>query len=563
MTELIPSEESTFDVRRYLITFWTWLWLIAFLAILAGAAAYSFSQRQTPVYRASTSLLINAAPLTQTATYDTILTNQGLSKTYAELMKKGPVLNSVVQKLGLKISAAELASVITVTPVANTQLIQVDVVGTDPARTAQIANTLVEVFSQQIQDMQTQRYAASKQSLQSQMNDLESQIQDYKDQLAKGPSLADRARLEDKISQLEQSNNQLAVSYENIRLTEAQTISSAVPAEQATVPTVPISPNTRQNTFLAALMGALLATCGVFVFESLNDKIRDPGDIINRFHLPILAFIFHHRLDPEDLITQTQPRSPVTEAFRGLRTNLQHSNSKPIHRLLVTSPTPSDGKTTVAANLAIVAAQGGQRIILIDADLHRPRLHQIFSIGNRIGFSTLFSCTGYSPREMLHLTKIQNLRVMSSGPIPDNPSEILGSERMDEILKRLDSECDLMIIDSPPALSVTDAAVLAPQVDAILLVVKPDTCNLSSLQQTIEQLKWVDGNVMGLVLNEIKTRGSRYSYYYKNYTYYHTYYDSTEPSRTIRSGKKGKGDLDLKELVAKTDFINRPADEKK
>ncbi len=306
-----------------------------------------------------------------------------------------------------------------------------------------------------------------------------------------------------------------------------------------------------------------MATCGVFVFESLNDKIRDPGDIINRFHLPILAFVFHHRLDPEGLITQTQPRSPVTEAFRGLRTNLQHSNSKPIHRLLITSPTPSDGKTTVAANLAIVAAQGGQRIILIDADLHRPRLHQIFGISNRIGLSTLLSGTGYSPREMLQLTKIQNLRVMSSGPIPDNPSEILGSERMDEILKRLDGECDLLIIDSPPALSVTDAAVLAPQVDAILLVVKPDTCNLSSLKQTIEQLKWVEGNVMGVVLNEIKARGSRYSYYYKNYAYYHTYYDSNEPSRRISSGKNGKGDLNLKELVAKTDFLNRPADEKK
>ncbi len=177
MNELIPSEESSIDFRRYLVTFWTWLWLVALLAFLAGAAAYSFNQRQTPVYRASTSMLINAAPLTQTATYDTILTNQGLSKTYAELMKKGPVLNSVVQKLGLKISAAELASVITVTPVANTQLIQVDVVGADPARAAQIANTLVEVFSQQIRDTQTQRYAASKQSLQTQMSDLENQIQ--------------------------------------------------------------------------------------------------------------------------------------------------------------------------------------------------------------------------------------------------------------------------------------------------------------------------------------------------------------------------------------------------
>jgi len=217
------------------------------------------------------------------------------------------------------------------------------------------------------------------------------------------------------------------------------------------------------------------------------------------------------------LITVRHPRSPISEAFRSLRTNLQFAGVEtPIRTLLVTSASPSDGKTTIAANLASVIAQGGRNVVIVDADLRRPRVHKMFQLSNRVGLTDQFIRTQDRFDGSLKSTEIPNLHAITSGNLPPNPSELLSSGRMSEILNLLHDQFNTVIIDSPPTLLVTDAMVLAQRVDGVLLVVKPSVTKWSALRQSIEQLQHVKANLLGIVVNDINIGRSRY-YYYRGY----------------------------------------------
>ena len=175
-----------------------------------------------------------------------------------------------------------------------------------------------------------------------------------------------------------------------------------------------------------------------------------------------------------DLITLTDARSPQAEAYRSLRTNLEFSSlDHPIHTLLVTSAAPDEGKSTTLANLGVISAQAGKRVILLDCDLRRPRLHEFFGLGNNAGVTTAM----LDPAATLPLqaTSVPNLRVMTSGPLPPNPADLLASERMNSLLTQAMADADLVLLDAPPVITVTDAALLAAKVDGVLLVVSAGT----------------------------------------------------------------------------------------
>jgi capsular exopolysaccharide synthesis family protein len=219
-----------------------------------------------------------------------------------------------------------------------------------------------------------------------------------------------------------------------------------------------------------------------------------------------------HQLD--HLITVADPRSPVSEAYRTLRTNLDFSSlDKPIKTMLVTSAGPEEGKSTVLANLAVTTAQAGKRVILVDCDLRRPTLHNIFNLKNDAGLTTMVVDDAAMESPPLRDTGVEGLQLVSSGPLPPNPSELLGSRRMEEIIAALLERADVVLFDAPPVVAVTDAAVLATKVDGVLLVVNAGGTKRDYARAAKARLEKVNANLLGAVLNNVRFDVSLHRYY--------------------------------------------------
>jgi non-specific protein-tyrosine kinase len=534
------------DLRRYISLLMQWAWLLALVTVLAAATAYLVSKRMTPVYQASTTIMINEAPSTKATDYTSILTSERLARTYTEMITKVPVLQAAIDRLELSgMEAGDLAKAVRVELVRDTQLIVVRVENTDAQLAADLANTIFTVFNEQIKELQSSRFAASKDNLEVQLKRIDEQIQQTTKDLERAKNnpaaTAERDRLETALAQYRQTYASLLQSYEQVRVSEAASSSNVVQIEPATAPERPIRPRTFTNTALAGLVGLMLAIGAVFLIEALDDTIHGPEDITRTLKLPVLGLVVRHDTEDGKLITVEQPRSPVSESFRSLRTNLQFASvDKPLRTLLVTSPSPSDGKSTIAANIGVVMAQSGRRVVLVDADMRRPRVHKLLKIPNRKGMSSLFVSSKVELDGSLQKTMSENFLAIPAGDVPPNPAELLGSERMFDILMEIGKKADLIVIDSPPVIAVTDSAVLAHRVDGVLLVIKPGATKMEAARQAVEQLQRAGANILGVVLNEVDFGRSRYSYYhYKGYYYsYHYYYDESGKRVKLRSKKK-------------------------
>lgn len=219
-------------------------------------------------------------------------------------------------------------------------------------------------------------------------------------------------------------------------------------------------------------------------------------------------------MNTDSLITLTDPRSPVSEAYRTLRTNLEFfSLDDPIRTLVVTSPGAEEGKSTVLANLAVALAQGGKQVILIDCDLRRPTQHALFGLDNAAGLTTMMLEEAAQADLPLRETPVDGLRLLPAGPPPPNPAELLGSRRMKETMAALLEQADMLLFDAPPMLVVTDALVLAVQVDGVLLTVKAGATKREHVQQAKERLERVNARIVGAVLNDAPTDQALRSYY--------------------------------------------------
>lgn len=217
------------------------------------------------------------------------------------------------------------------------------------------------------------------------------------------------------------------------------------------------------------------------------------------------------------LITHHHPKAPVSEAYRLLRTNLQFSglNGK-LRRILITSPGPGDGKSTTLANLAVTLAQAGHRVLIVDADCRKPVQHKVFGLPNQPGLTNLL-VEGGDPAGAIRETQIPGLSLLPCGPVPPNPSELLGTARMGEVLGHLSESYDFVLLDSPPAVTVTDAAVLAPQVDGVVLVLRAGDTRHDMAREARAILEKSNAHLLGAVLNGVRPTGDDYYYYYYYY----------------------------------------------
>ena len=215
------------------------------------------------------------------------------------------------------------------------------------------------------------------------------------------------------------------------------------------------------------------------------------------------------------MITVTDPTSVDTEQFNMIRTNIKFSNvDKGYKTLMVTSSNISEGKSTVSANIATTFAKQGLHTLLVDSDLRRPTVNATFGIDNPQGLSNYLSERNFDINSIIYKTSVKNLYVMPSGPIPPNPSELIGSKRMAELIKKLSEQLDLVIFDAPPVLSVTDAQIVSTNVDGTILVVRANKTEKNAVKEAVRLIKQVGGHIIGTVLNDVEVKGSGYYGYY-------------------------------------------------
>lgn len=548
--QLTPNVSD--DIRKYIGLLRHWAWLILLVTVVSGVVGYAYSRQQVPVYQASATLLISESRTVNE--YANILASERLAQTYSQLMIQKPVLEGVIEKLGLDLSPETLKGRITVQVVKDTQLLVVRVEDTLPERAALIANTIGEVFAVQNNTYQAERYQDSKARLEAQLDEMDKKIQetslalasleeqfqrvtteDGQPQIVIAPEQQrERDRLETNQALYQQIYSNLLQSYESVRLAEIQSTSTVRLVEEASAPDParPIRPNVTKDVALAATVGLLIGIGLVFLIEVLDDTVKSPEEVARELGYPVLGYIGEIEEEAGWPVAAVRPRTPIAEAFRSLRTNIQYTSvDHTIRTLLVTSPSPRDGKSTIATNLATVIAQSGKKVALVDADLRRPSLHLKLRLSNRTGLSDLFVQPNGQTETLARETKVPGLAVVTSGALPPNPAELVGSEKMGEILKAVSSQAEVVIIDSPPVMAVTDATVLAPRVDGVLLVIRPGATRLAAARQTVEYLVRADANILGVVLNGVGRGGARY-YYYRNYQKYNHYYEDGETARS-------------------------------
>lgn len=222
--------------------------------------------------------------------------------------------------------------------------------------------------------------------------------------------------------------------------------------------------------------------------------------------------------DSYELLSHEQPKSPIAEAYRILRTNLGFTGmDNPCRSIMLSSPNPQDGKSTVTANLAVVMAQAGNKVIVVDCDLRKPAQHNIFKVDNSRGYTNCLA-QKMEADKLVHHNLIENLSLLTSGPIPPNPAELLESETARLLWPQLLQDYDFVLIDTPPVLAVTDASILASQVDGVILVVRADETRIDLAQEARKQLLNASANLLGVVLNQValKRNDSQYYYYYSH-----------------------------------------------
>ena len=447
------------DYIRILRKSWV---MIVILALTAVAAASTFSILQSPDYSATSKVFVStqSGGTTSELAQGNSFTVQRV-KTYSDLVATPLVLLPVIETLGLDITPGDLSERVVASAPLDTSIIGITVTDADPERAAEVANAISQSLTAIVESIET-------------------------------PDTAD------------------AVSP--VKLTMAQ---------EASVPTAPVTPNVPLNIALGALVGLAIGVGVAVLRETLETRIRGEHDVEQVTDVPILGgIVFDPKANERPLIVQADPRSPRAESFRTLRTNLQYLDVGRADRsFVVTSSIESEGKSTTGANLAIALADAGSRVLYVDADLRRPKVAHYMGLEGAVGLTDVLIGRA-ELQDVIQPWGRGQLFVLPAGHIPPNPSELLGSAPMAQLIVEFNRAFDVVIFDAPPLLPVTDAAILAKSVGGAIVVVAAGRTHKSQLAGALSALENVGASISGIVLTMLPTKGpdaygqARYGYGY-------------------------------------------------
>lgn len=405
-------------------------------------------------------------------------------------------------------------------------------------------------------------------AIESRLGSLDKTIADRRLEQEQYPKLeAEQSRLVGTVGTMQRTFDNLQSEFQLARIAESVDGGRVQSIDEATLPTFAISPNRKRAIFYSSLVGFMMGVALAFGLDRLDDSVKSPDELRDQMELPMLGLIPAIRAErgvrratadatAARLITHADPRSPVAEAYRSMRTNLAFARTQQSPQaIVVASPGPSDGKSTTAANLAITFAQQGQRTLLIDADLRRAVLHKAFNVGRSPGLAELIiGETTFD--DVVHDTGVPNLALIASGRFPPNPAELLGSARMQEILHEAKARFDVVLLDSPPLLAVTDAAVLSTMVDGVALVIRAERTKRDAVRRAIGHVRSVRGRLLGAVLNGVDMRSGAY---YGSYGHYYYSYYGEDRRAHGRHGRKMV--RRLRQMVGRSSAANGDGDD--
>jgi capsular exopolysaccharide synthesis family protein len=516
------------ELGQYVKRITRWWWLLLLCTGIAATASYFASLQQPRIYQTTATLMVGQVTQKANPTSQDFFTVEQLAESYAQMAVRQPILQGTIDSLGLKTSWQSLKGQVNASSIPRTQLLAITVQDNSPVRAVAIADEIANQLVLQSPTSPENRVRQERsQFVQSQLDALEARIQSaqtrIKELQAELDTVASARQIQDletEISGLETLVKDWQVNYADLLdfLQGGNGPNFLTIIEPAQLPAEPVSPKVRTNVLLAAAAGLMLAIGAALLLEYIDDTIKSTEDLSTLLDLTVLGSV--SRVRGRDykgkLIVSHSSFSPVAEAYRLIRTNIQFmAVDQPAKTILVTSPNSGEGKSITAANLGVIMAHADLKTIIVDADLRRPAMHKIFQVPNTGGLTDLLRTPEIETGSLLRDTGVENLQIVTSGALPPNSSEMLGSRRMADLIQRLEKIADVIIFDSPPVLAVTDAAVLSNRLNGVVLVVEAGRTRCDTTRQAINRLHQVGANLLGGVLNRVS--GGRGDYQYPYY----------------------------------------------
>jgi capsular exopolysaccharide synthesis family protein len=522
------------DLGGYLHVLRRRKWEIALIVLLTLGSVTLFTLRLTPVYAAQATVLVKGIPSPGSGAVlqpPDLPTEQGL------ILQSSEIVGKVQESLKLTKTPEQILNHLSVTILPDTSLMHIAYSDPSSVMAAKVANAFAGTYVAYHDTQATSQFQDAAVGVQVQIGGIQTAINRLQTRVQASKDPATRARLQNRLGGVYAQLGVLNQRLLDLTSTEGIAQTSALVVQRAPVPTHPASPSFPKNIAAGLAGGLMLAVAVALLRERLDDRLTAPDELEEILGAPILAMVPRvkewGKSDDPLLVTQVNPRSPASEAYRTLATNVLHlASQKPLAVVMVTSAVPGEGKTVTSCNLGVALAQAGKRVILVSADLRNPRLHRFFDLENDVGISDLEF--GSEIREPTVDAGMSNLLVVKAGPNPTNPVVLLGSPAFRNLITSLRDVSDFVIIDTPPVLAVADALVVAPLAVGTIVVANESVSGASALGRARDQLETAGARIVGGVYNNFDPRGdTAYSYYSRSY-----YGDSKRLER-IASGLKG------------------------
>ena len=473
-------------------------WIVLAGIVAAVVPAVVLSVLQDPQYRAEAEIIIRTSrgdsvfgTSTQTNNPDRIIQNE------ISVLEGDVVYAKVKENLQTTEDPPEVKG----TARTDTDVVVVTVESSDPQTAARLVNAYIEAYSDVKTDQAVSDFEKSSEQLQGSITDLQGQIDDLDNQIDDA-SPTEAATLESQRRSLLDRQDSLRETLDKLRIDAGISNQGAEVVRPAEAPDQPFAPTPVRTAVLAFIVGLLFGLGAAFLIDYLDQSIKHPGDLDKlRSQVPLLAVVPLVPAPDNRPIALSAPNDLSVEAYRSLRTSVQFLGiERDVQVIQVTSAMPGEGKTTTSTNLAVVLAQTGASVVLVDADLRRPRVHQVFAIDGSMGLTD--NLVG-EPLDLTLQTVEGGLEVIVAGAVPPNPSEMLSSRRMTDFISELKKRFDYVVVDSAPTLPVSDAMALSRQVDGVLVVIQAGRVGLPQVRQTLATLEQVNAHILGLVLNKV------------------------------------------------------------